>query len=123
MNTDARKTVDVNEPAQPGPTSGFRIEGELTIYTVADWQARIASAFASDADQSTVIDLSRITEIDTAGLQVLLVAHRTAAARGRRLRLTTPASSVHELLRLCRLERLVCEDSDARHASPGDGAA
>jgi len=50
------------------------LTGELTIYTVADIKAGLAQAMAQ-ADEIEV-DLSGITEVDTAGVQLLLIAKR-----------------------------------------------
>ena len=50
------------------------LEGELTIYVAAETKARLANAMLS-ADRLE-IDLSGITEIDTAGLQLMLLAKR-----------------------------------------------
>lgn len=50
------------------------LQGELTIYTVAETRNRLLAAMAG-ADRLT-IDLGAVTEIDTAGLQLLLLAGR-----------------------------------------------
>lgn len=109
--------------ATPEAPLTLPMEGELTIYTVAAWQARIESAFRANDDRLAVIDLSRITEIDTAGLQLLIVAYRTAGSQGRRLRLTAPSPCVCELLQLCQLEHLALERVKARPAILGSDAA
>lgn len=48
------------------------LRGELTIYTVSEIKATLASALER-ADEIE-IDLSGITEADTAGLQLMLIA-------------------------------------------------
>lgn len=58
---------------KPMPLS---LSGELTIYTAGEVKATLAAAMES-AD-SLEIDLFGVTEIDTAGLQLLLMAKRTA---------------------------------------------
>lgn len=50
------------------------LAGELTIYTAAEIKAALAEAL-SDCTEVEV-DLSGITEIDTAGLQLMLIVKR-----------------------------------------------
>ncbi len=78
-----------NEPAP------LRIEGELTIFRAAELQPLL---FADPAP--TQIDLSGVTEFDTAGLQLLMVAYRTARAAQRSLQLVAPSAAVCEVLDL-----------------------
>jgi anti-anti-sigma factor len=53
------------------------------------------------------LDLSEVTEIDTAGLQLLLTARRHAANDGRELLLAEPSRTVRSALELCRLTALL----------------
>ncbi len=48
--------------------------GELTIFSVADIRKRLQEALA--AVDTLSVDLSEVTEIDTAGLQLMLLAKR-----------------------------------------------
>jgi anti-sigma B factor antagonist len=50
------------------------INGEFTIFSVADIRTRLQEALTT-VDQLSV-DLSGVTEIDTAGLQLMLLAKR-----------------------------------------------
>lgn len=86
----------------PMPELRHRIKGELTIYTVGRHKPALLAAIAQ-ATGATELDVSQVTEIDTAGLQLLLVARSAAAARGQTLRLEAPSAAVRELLELCRL--------------------
>lgn len=58
-----------------GTAARVTLAGELTIYSVAEIKAGLAEAMSS-ADQIEV-DFSGITEIDTAGLQLMLIATGT----------------------------------------------
>jgi len=78
-----------NEP------EALRIDGELTIFRAAELQPLL---FADPAP--TRIDLSGVTEFDTAGLQLLMVAHQTAHAAQRSLQLLAPSAAVCEVLEL-----------------------
>ncbi|HTP97666.1 MAG TPA: STAS domain-containing protein [Burkholderiales bacterium] len=70
----------------------LRIEGELTIYRAAELKQPLLGAHR--------IDLSGVSEIDTAGVQVLLLAQRTAQAREHELRIVAVSSAVAEVLEL-----------------------
>jgi len=54
--------------------------GELTIYVAAELKAGLVDAVGACAE--TEINLAAVSDIDTAGLQVLVLAKREAAAAG-----------------------------------------
>jgi anti-anti-sigma factor len=54
----------------------LRLEGELTIYRAAELLAAIRDAIGGAA--SCTFDLDAVTEVDSAGVQLLLAAKRTA---------------------------------------------
>lgn len=56
------------------PQQQMSIIGELTIFSVQDIRARLLEALAG-LDQLT-IDLSGVSELDSAGLQLMLLASR-----------------------------------------------
>lgn len=74
----------------------MRIEGELTIYTVAERKAEVMDAFG--VPHGVEVDLSGVTEIDGAGVQLLLVAREAARGRGVGATWTNPSSVVAEAL-------------------------
>jgi anti-anti-sigma factor len=77
------------------------IEGELTIYTAADTKGKLVAAFESN--QPVEIDLSQVDEIDSAGLQLLILAKREAARKERTLTLVNHSQAVVECLDMCNL--------------------
>ena len=79
----------------------LNIEGELTIYTAAETTERITAALA--ADSALDIDLSQVGEIDSAGLQLLIMAQRAAKALGRDVALVNHSTAVRECLELCNM--------------------
>lgn len=70
-------------------------EGSWTISDALAQQAALREAL--DAGAST-LDLSRVHEIDSAGVQLLLAARRTAASHGLALTLSDASPAVRELL-------------------------
>jgi anti-sigma B factor antagonist len=81
------------------------IEGEMTVYTAASLAKQVLAGLAKRA-AIRLLDLSKVSEIDTAGLQILLVARRQAAALGRELQIVTPSSAVGEVFQLLQLTAL-----------------
>ena len=77
------------------------LEGELTIYTAAGLKATVLELIS--AQDAPELDLSGITELDTAGLQLLILAKREAAHAGKTLRLTQHSQAVLDVLELTRL--------------------
>ncbi|MGI5240885.1 STAS domain-containing protein [Dactylosporangium sp. CA-139066] len=81
-------------------TSTLQIEGELTILTASEHHERLLQAFG---DGDVEVGLSGVTDLDTAGLQVLLLARREARRRGVVLRLAGLSPAVLDVLALARL--------------------
>ena len=77
------------------------LDGELTIYTAAELKEKIAGALREELPIE--IDLSQIGEIDTAGLQLLLLAKRECATRNRAIAFLQPSQAVLDTLQLCGL--------------------
>jgi anti-anti-sigma regulatory factor len=73
----------------------LRITGEFTVFTAAE---RKPLVLCTPLPQE--IDLSGVTEIDTAGVQLLMLAKRTAMEQNRELRLVGHSSAVLEVFEL-----------------------
>lgn len=89
-----------SENAATEAPSRLVLEGELTIYTAADSKPKLLQALKAPA---TEFDLSQVTEIDAAGLQLLLLAKREARAAGIELSLTGHSGAVIDCFDLCDL--------------------
>lgn len=73
----------------------LRLEGELTIFRAAE----LKPVLLGDAPP-TQVDLSAVSEIDTAGVQLLMVAKQAAQAQGRSLALINHSAAVIEVFEL-----------------------
>ena len=76
-----------------------RIAGEMTIYTAAEMKAPLLAPLQDCAELE--VDLAQVSEIDTAGLQLLVLAKRESLKQGRRLRLVGHSDAVMEVLDMC----------------------
>ncbi|MTW20961.1 STAS domain-containing protein [Allochromatium palmeri] len=89
------------QPECPTDTDPLVLDGELTIYTAAETAARLRAHLAER--RVCALDLSGISELDGAGLQLLLWLHETLRARGGTLRLVAYSPVVAEVLSLLHL--------------------
>jgi anti-anti-sigma factor len=82
----------------------FPIAGELTIYRAAELCESLKTALAGLADGGDLeIDLSAVTEMDSAGAQLLMAAHESARASRHGLRLVNPSAAVDEVFETLQL--------------------
>ena len=77
------------------------IDGELTIYTASLWRDRLITEMAGTDDLR--LELAEVSEIDSAGLQLLLAVQRQAAGEGRQLQFGQCSSVVRALLDFAQL--------------------
>ena len=76
----------------------FRIDGEFTIYRAAELAAALKSALADVAEGGVFeLDLSGVTEMDCAGVQLLMAARRSAKDTRRALRVAGGSPVVAEV--------------------------
>ena len=80
------------------------IEGELTISTAAEHRQRLLAALPGSPGLR--LDLSGVEELDTAGLQVLLLARREADRLNLTVEFGDPSRAVEAVLTLAQLDDL-----------------
>ncbi len=95
-------------------------EGELTIYAAAEFKANLENALA--ASENIEIDLAGVSEMDTAGLQLLLAARREAQRCGKSLRLKDCSEAVHDVFELCGMTDCLREAEEKAAPEQGQGA-
>jgi len=79
----------------------FALEGELTIYTAAEQKTRLFEALAKSPELE--IDLSQVSELDSAGLQLMILLKREAVAGEKHLKFTMHSRPVIDVLELTNL--------------------
>lgn len=79
----------------------FAIEGDLTIYRAAEIKDLVFPKI--DSASAIEIDLSKVAEIDSAGLQLLIAAKLEAMIRDKQLHFVGHSKPVQEVLDLCDL--------------------
>jgi anti-anti-sigma factor len=83
----------------------LRIDGEITIYRATELKELLFEPFrdTGEANSPIEIDLSAVSEIDCAGIQLLMLAKKTAQQRQRELRMTGHSPAVVEAFELLNL--------------------
>ena len=84
--------------AAPDSPGHLALAGELTIYHAADVKQQVLAALR--ASPVLELNLAGVTELDTAGLQVLMLAKLTAQAEQRELRLVQHSPAVVEIFQM-----------------------
>jgi anti-sigma B factor antagonist len=77
------------------------VNGEMTIYTAAECRPLLLQCLALCREAE--IDLSGVTDIDSAGVQLLIQAKREGAAHGKPVRLVGHSAEVQEIIDLFQL--------------------
>jgi anti-anti-sigma factor len=87
---------------QPGSAAiVLRIEGEMTIYRAEELKQTVLAALVPGA--LLEVDLAAVSELDTAGVQILMLAKRHAQAMQCDLRLVAHSPAVLEVFELLNL--------------------
>jgi anti-sigma B factor antagonist len=74
-------------------------ESEMTIYTAGEFKASLEGALAGC--EHLEIDLAEVSELDSAGLQLLLAARRKARSSGKTFHLKGSSEAVRQVFALC----------------------
>ena len=88
-------------PVETAAVSVLALTGELSIYQAQELKKTLLDALRPGA--TLALDLSGVTMLDTSGVQLLLLAQRTAQAQQGNVCITQPSAPVREVLELLRL--------------------
>lgn len=74
---------------------------DLTIYTAAETKPLLLEALKTNGGLE--LDLSQVGEIDTAGVQLLVLTKREALAAGKECKIVAHSPAVHQTIDFCNL--------------------
>lgn len=74
------------------------IEGEMTIYTAAQLKEQLLPVL--NDDKALTITLANVTEIDSAGVQLLMLVSKTRSAQNRTTTLSDHSNAVVDVFQL-----------------------
>ncbi|HET7367982.1 MAG TPA: STAS domain-containing protein [Gaiella sp.] len=104
----------VIERPEPGIVV-VRAKGDLDAFTAPELRTHLHEATAGDADL-VVVDLARVTFIDSAGLGALVGAHRRMREAEGALRIVRPPDLVARAFELTGLDEVLDLRDDRAHA-------
>ena len=81
------------------------VSGDMTVYAAADLKTAL---LAELADGNTALDLAQVQEIDTAGLQLLLMLNRELSGA---LKIVACSPGVRATLELAHLNALIVKEA------------
>jgi anti-sigma B factor antagonist len=84
-----------------GDPCHLRLEGEMTIFTALDLKERLLTSLS--LCRQIDVNLSQVSEMDSAGLQLMILAKREAKAMGKEIRFVAHSPAVVDALEMCRL--------------------
>jgi len=96
--------------------SSLSIDGELTIYTVQQYQKSLVDKFS--ADKVLEVDLTGVDEIDICGLQLLAVMSKQLSDNGSEMKITRASDVATEALETsCLITDMKCDSAGEKHES------
>jgi len=90
----------------------LHIRGEMTIYGAAALKDDLFAALEAELE-GCALDLAGVSEFDTTGLQILLMARKVCLSRGGSFSLANPSTAVRETLDLLRGHTLPIAEAGA----------
>lgn len=94
--------------AQDGPTAVVRVNGELDAATAPLLDEALRRAVAVDGETTRlVLDFSNLAFVDSAGLSVLVSAHKRLQRDGAELVVAAPSAAVRRLFDIAGLDRVL----------------
>lgn len=100
------------EVAQQGSELKLTARGELTIYQAQEEHGLLRSAWTPDLRRLS-IDLGEVTEIDSAGVQLLLSLRHQILKQGGSLRVLAWSDAAQRVLKLYRLQDVLGPDDES----------
>ncbi|HEA3089506.1 TPA: STAS domain-containing protein [Aeromonas salmonicida] len=91
-----------------------KVSGEMTIYTAAEFKQALTPLLYRQ--QALELDLSGVSEMDSAGLQLLLAAKKTMQQGDSPLHLVMHSHAVLDALELCQLAAFFGDPTLIPHA-------
>lgn len=87
-----------------GRMAEVAITGEMNIYNAMDLKAALLKSI--DEAEGVDLDLSGVSEFDSSGLQLLLLARKECERGGKQLKFTAKSASVESVIGLFNLGEL-----------------
>jgi anti-anti-sigma factor len=105
-----------------GTTAEIKLSGELDLAFAEDLTDKLTLALGT-CPEALVVDLTRVSFLDSTCVAFLPAAHRRAIAAGTRMVVVRPAGPTRQVLDLCELDQIIsCVDEPVSQQSSATGA-
>lgn len=84
----------------------IKLEGEVCFYNIAEIKSDIKSSII-EADKEVVLDLSKVTFLDNAGLALFVSLYRDLNLKKGNLVIEYPQLGVQKLLEMTRIDQMI----------------
>jgi anti-sigma B factor antagonist len=88
-----------------GKSKILKLQGDFTIYAAADSKSELLAAVRDNP--ALHMDMTAVEEIDTSGVQLLLLMQREAKKTGHQLEITAASDAVKEVIHLFDLQAVL----------------
>lgn len=99
--------TEITQQSPQVGTQRLAIQGALTIYDAQALKTRLLELLTAAPLQRLELDLAQVPEIDTSGVQLLLLAAREAQRQEAALHTVAASAAVRETLEFCRLSTVL----------------
>ena len=90
-----------------GNTLIVLIEGEIDHHTATDARERIDSKFLMEPVKNMIIDLSRVSFMDSAGIGLILGRMSRVSSVGGKMCIRKPRPEIRRILKISKIESIV----------------
>jgi anti-anti-sigma factor len=97
----------------------IRVSGELTMHHAETLVPLLLAAFPDGSSTTVQLDLSDVSEIDAAGLQIIMAARREAEQRAMSLSIVAASQAVRDTLELFRQVALLAAPAESKPMRKG----
>lgn len=80
------------------------LDGELAVFRAHEWRERLLEALSAAGERPLDVDLSGVSEVDGAGVQLLVALVHEAFSRGTPLAFVDPSQAVREAMGVAGLD-------------------
>jgi anti-anti-sigma factor len=91
----------------PQDTLVFHMEGEFKGVHLVDFELDMLTEIRANKAKYVTFDLSKVSYIDSAGIEFLFTAHKNCASLGQSMRLTGPIANIRKLFQILRLDKII----------------
>jgi anti-sigma B factor antagonist len=117
MSEPRQGALDVDERADERSVT-LELGGELDISTAERLQQAVARLCVADGPRELVVDLRRLTFVDSSGLAAMVYTNKLCERHGCRLSVIRGSQAVHNVFELTGLDELLPFAGDATGPTP-----